>query len=187
MDASSDGRINHERLIQTHEELTFLVNDLVREGNEIAISTNPLIVRKVIERLLCEAEEFAPEIDLEQEAHDNAALIEACKSVLTDLEAIVESPQGSKGVDPQLLPPGERLAQREIVVAVLEALPNQLTAEQIIAERLPYHDCDQSELHRALSVVIDLGLLELASTGVIIPSSGLLRMNELWEDLCAAI
>jgi hypothetical protein len=186
-DASVDGRGRHRRLTQAYEELTFLLKDLASFGDEeIVVSTPPAVVRKVVERLLCEAEDLATEIDEVQAAQENAALADQCKALLVDLDAL-ESQQGSQGVDPRSLPPADRLAQREIVVAVLEALPNQVTAEQIIAERLPYNDCDQSELQRALSVVVELGILELGSAGVIVPSSGLLRINELWENLCAAI
>jgi hypothetical protein len=186
MAASLSGGVSYKKLSQTHEELTFLVKDLAREGDEVATSSPRPVIRRVIEHLLSEAEELAPEIDVTQAAEENAALVELCRNVLTDLDD-VESRQKSEGVDPASLPPADRLAQREIVVAVLEALPSQLTAEQIIAERLPYHDCDGSKLRRALSVIVELGLLELGSTGVIVPSSGLLRINDLWEDLCAAI
>lgn len=186
-DASVDGRGRHRRLTQTYEELTFLLKDLARVGDEeIAVSTPPAVVRKVVDRLLCEAEELATEIDEVQAAQENAALADLCKTLLADLDT-VESQQRSQRVDPPPLAPADRLAQREVLVAVLGALPSQLTAEQLVAERLQYHDCDESELRRALSVLVPLGLLELGSTDVVIPSSGLRRINELWGDLCEGI
>jgi len=183
MVASLDGAFNYKELRQTYEELSFLLRDLAREGDQIAITTPRPVIRKVVERLLFEAEEIASEIDVIQPAEENTALLCLCKSLLTDITA-VESRQR-----PELpaLSPAERLAQREIVVTALEALPSHLTAEQIIAERLPYNDCDESEFQQALSVIVDLGILELGSAGVIVPSDGLVRINELWEDLCAAI
>lgn len=184
MDGTYVKQVSDKKLIQTHEELTFLVKDLAREGEVIAISTTPKVVRNVIERLLREAEELAPEIDVTQAAEENAALVDLCENLLTDLDA-VESHQSLH--DPRPLGPADRLAQREVVIAVLQALPSGLTADQIIAEKLPYGDCDESELQRALSVNVDLGILQLGSAGVILPSSGLLRINELWEDLCASM
>jgi hypothetical protein len=184
--ASSEGRVSYEELSQTHEELTLLVKDLVRGGDQVAVSTPRPVVRKVIERLLSEAEELAPEIDVTQAAEENSALVDLCQRLLTDLAA-VELQQGVQRLDPQALPPADRWAQREVVVAALEALPSHLTAEQIIAGRLPHHDHDQSELLRALSAVVELEILQLTSSGAIIPSPGLLRINELFERLWASI
>jgi len=54
--ALEDGEASYKKLSQTHEELTFLLSNLVSEGKEIAISTRRPVWRKVIERLLAEAQ-----------------------------------------------------------------------------------------------------------------------------------
>jgi len=69
-----------------HHEVSLVTNDLRwgahGEGCSIEVSTPPLILRSVLERLRDEAKALDPHIDLRDDAAENRELIATCEQLL---------------------------------------------------------------------------------------------------------
>lgn len=169
------------------DELTLVMDDLgwgvQNEDRHIEVSTSPLIVRGVLERLRAEAEVLDPDIDVCDAAAENRELIATCDQLLTSLHAQLPGPPPRGTPTPFSDTPDEQqLALRQTVVAVLRSHPALLSPEEIAESVSAKIGVPVDRVDRALDELLELGLIARGPSGVV-ASDALVRLSQLWGDL----
>lgn len=169
------------------QELALVTNDLGwgdRRGERcIEVSTSPLIVRGVLERLRAEAEALDADIDLRDPAAENRELIAACNQLLESFED--QQPQGKPwgaGAPPFGARTDDQIAQKEVLRLLLRSHPMGLRQKE-------FRESISSEFRLSLASV-DRAVRELRHLDLIAPgrsglaaTKGANRISELWGDL----
>jgi len=164
-------------------ELSLVMEDLGwgtrSDERPIEVSTPLAVVRGVLERLRTEAEGLHPEIDLRDGAAENRELIDTCSELLVSLRDQTSAARIT-GVARSHVE--DRLAQKEVLKAVLESAPKPLSPADIgssIAERA---GVPLDAVSHALHELHGMGLIVSEGAGVA-ASEGLTRVNQLWDNL----
>lgn len=169
------------------EELSLVMEDLGwgtrSDERPIEVSTPPAVVRGVLERLRTEAEGLHPEIDLRDGAAENRELIDTCNQLLVSLRDQT-SAAGTTGTARS--PVEDRIAQKEVLIAVLESAPAPLSAVAIGSSIAARVGVPLDAVSHALHELHAMGLIVSEREGVA-ASEGLTRVSQLWDNLAEII